>query len=127
MRKIVTELKDNHKELGEQELDGQKTIVFEAEGPNEQIKIWADPETALPVRIELTVGNMFVIMKNFQIDPPVDESLVSMEPPAGYTLKESDISLGDSTEQDFIETLRIWAKVIGDGVFPDTRIAEASI
>ena len=119
MRKIITELKDNHKELGEQELDGRKTVVFEAKGRNEEIKIWADPKTALPVRIELSIGDMFVIMKNFQIDPPIDESVVSMEPPAGYTLKESDISLGDATEDDFIESLRIWAKVIGDGTFPD--------
>jgi len=119
IRKIVTELKDNHKELGEQELDGQKTVVFEASGSNERVKIWADPKTALPVRIELSIGQMFVIMKNFQFDPPIDESLVSMEVPAGYTLKETGISMGDATEEDFIESLRIWAKVIGDGIFPE--------
>ena len=42
-----------------------------------------------------------------------------MEVPDGYTLKETDFSMGDSTEEDFIESLRIWAKVIGDGTFPE--------
>ncbi len=119
MRKIIADLKDNHKELGEQELDGRKTIVFEAKGPNEVVKVWADPKTALPVRIELSIGQMFVIMKNFQFDSPIDESLMSMEVPAGYTLKETDISMGESNEEDFIESLRVWAKVIGDGTFPE--------
>jgi len=119
MRKIIADLKDNHKKLGEQELDGQKTIVFEAGGANEVVKVWADPKTALPVRIELSLGQMFVIMKNFEFDPPIDDSLVSMEIPAGYTLKETEVSMGNATEQDFIESLRIWAKVIGDGIFPD--------
>jgi hypothetical protein len=119
MRKMITELQDNHKELGEQELDGQKTIVFEASGRNERVKIWADPKTAHPIRMELRIGQLFVIMKNFQFDPPIDESLVSMEVPDGYTLEKTDISMGDATEEDFIESLRIWAKVIGDGIFPE--------
>jgi outer membrane lipoprotein-sorting protein len=119
MRQIISDLKDNHKKLGEQELDGKKTIVFEAGGRNERVKVWADPETALPVRIELGIGQMFVIMKNFQFDPSIDESLLSMEVPAGYTLKETGVSMGEATEEDFIESLRVWAKVIGGGTFPD--------
>ena len=127
MRKIIADLKDNHKELGEQELNGQKTIVFEAGGSNEVVKVWADPETALPVRIELTIGQMFVIMKNFQFDPDIDESLVSMNVPDGYELKETDVSMGNATEEDFIESLRIWAKVIGDGIFPDEIGSESAM
>ena len=119
MRKIIADLKDNHKSLGEQELNGKKTIVFEAKGSNEVVKVWADPETALPVRIELSLGQMFVIMKNFEFNPDIDESLVSMNVPSGYTLKETDVSMGNATEKDFIESLRIWAKIIGDGIFPD--------
>ncbi|MBN1805005.1 MAG: zf-HC2 domain-containing protein [Sedimentisphaerales bacterium] len=118
MRKILADLKNNHKSLGEQQLNGQKTIVFEAGGSNEIVKVWADPETALPLRIELNLGQMFVIMKNFQFDPALDQSLVSMKVPAGYALKETGVSMGNATEADFIESLRIWAKVIGDGTFP---------
>jgi hypothetical protein len=119
LREVITKLKDNHQELGEQEIDGRKAVVFEARGHNQGVKVWADPETALPIRVELTLGQMFLIMKNFQFDPPIDESLVSMDVPAGYTLDETEYDMTDVTEQDFIESLRIWAKIIGDGTFPE--------
>jgi len=119
LRQVITKLKDNHQELGEQEIDGRKAIVFEAQGRNQGVKIWADPKTALPIRIELTLGQMFSIMKNFQFDPPIDDSLVSMDVPAGYNLDETEYDMTDVTEQDFIESLRIWAKIIGDGTFPE--------
>jgi hypothetical protein len=127
LRQAVTNLKDNYEELGEQEIEGRKTIAFQASGPNEGIKIWADPETALPVRIELGVGQMFVILKNFQFDAPIDDSLMSMDVPTGYTLKEAGFDFTDATEQDFIESLRIWAEVIGDGTFPDAIGTESTM
>jgi predicted anti-sigma-YlaC factor YlaD len=119
LRQVITKLKDNHQELGEQEIDGRKAVVFEARGHNQGVKIWADPKTALPIRIELTLGQMFSIMKNFQINPQIDDSLVSMEVPAGYTLDKTEFDMTNVTEEAFIESLRIWAKVIRDGTFPE--------
>ena len=119
LREVITNLKDNYRELGEQVIDGQKTIVFEASGPNESVKIWASPITAIPVRIELTLGQMFLILKNFEFDVPIDESLMSMEIPAGYTYKESEIDFSNINEQDFIESLRVWAEVMYDGTLPE--------
>jgi outer membrane lipoprotein-sorting protein len=119
LRQVITKLRDDYEELGEQEVEGRKTIAFRAVGRNEAVKIWADPKTALPVRIELTLGQLFVILKNFQFDPLIDEALMSMEVPAGYTLEKTDIDFTDVDEQDFIESLRIWAEVIRDGTFPD--------
>jgi len=119
MRKIITALKDNNENLGEQEIDGRKAILFEAKGSNEQIKIWADPKTALPIRVELNLGQMFWILKNFQINPQIDESLVSMSVPDGYTAGKEELDMKDATEKDFIECLRVLAKIIGDGTFPD--------
>jgi hypothetical protein len=119
LKQAITNLKDNYEELGEQEIEGRKTIAFQAAGPNEGVKIWADPETALPVRIELRIGQMFVILKNFQFDAPIDDSLMSMDVPTGYTLKEAGFDFTDATEQDFIESLRVWAEVLRDGTFPE--------
>jgi hypothetical protein len=119
LREVITNHKDNYHELGEQVIDGQKTIVFEASGPNESVKIWADPKTAIPVRIEMTSGQMSAILKNLEFDVPVDESLISMEIPAGYTYKESEVDFSNINEQDFIEGLRVWAEVIYDGIFPE--------
>ncbi len=124
LREVITNLKDNCHELGEQTIDGQKTIVFEAGGPNESVKIWADPKTAIPVRIELTKGQMFAILKNLEFDVPIDESLISMEIPAGYTYQESEVDFSNINEQDFIECLRVWAEVIYDGIFPENLGSE---
>jgi hypothetical protein len=59
-------------------------------------------------------------MKNFEFDADVDESLVSMDVPDGYTLEKKELELGNASEEDFVESLRIWAEIIGDGTFPDS-------
>jgi outer membrane lipoprotein-sorting protein len=126
IRKIIAELQDNYEELGEQEIDGQKAVGFVIRGPNEEVKIWADPKTALPIRMELSIGQLFVILKNFQFDVPIEDSLISMDVPEGYTLQETKFDLSGSTEQDFIEGLRVWAKVM-DGRFPEALSTENSM
>ena len=123
LRQVVVKLQDNYEELGEQEIDGQKAIGFVARGPNEEVKIWADAKTALPIRIELRVGQFFSILKNFQFDVPIEDSLISMDVPEGYTLQETKFDLSGSSEQDFIEGLRVWARV-HDGRFPEALSTE---
>ncbi|MGD8500234.1 MAG: zf-HC2 domain-containing protein [Phycisphaerales bacterium] len=129
VRQIVTQLQEGQVEqLGEQVIDGQKAVMFVGRGQNEQVTIWADPETAHPMRIEAKIGQEFsFIMKNFEFDADVDESLVSMEVPDGYTLEKTEIELGNSTEEDFVESLRIWAEIIGDGTFPEAIGTESAM
>jgi hypothetical protein len=129
LRKVIINLQDDPdiEELGEQQLDGQRAIAFAARGPNEEVKIWADPETAVPIRVELQAGLLFAVMKNFEFDVPIDESLISMDVPAGYTLQETEFDLSGATEQDFIESLRIWAEVLLDGRFPETIGTESTM
>jgi outer membrane lipoprotein-sorting protein len=120
VRQIIAQLQEGQvQDLGEQTIDGQKAIGFVGRGQNEEVTIWADPQTALPIRIEAKIGQEFsFIMKNFQFDAPVDESLISMDVPEGYTLQKTNIDLGNATEEDFVESLRTWAEIIGDGTFP---------
>jgi outer membrane lipoprotein-sorting protein len=128
LRQVIRQVKDGQVEkIGEQVIDGQKAVVFVGRGQNEEVTIWADPETGHPLRIELRVGQMYTIMKNFKFDAYVEDALVSMDVPDGYTLQKTNIDLGDATEQDFIESLRIWAKVLGDGVFPEAIGIEATM
>ncbi len=103
--------------LGEQEFDGRKAIGFA--GPNDELKIWADPKTAVPIRVELRLGKLFVVLKNFKFDEPIDDSQVSMDVPDGYTLAGAEIDFTKGTEEDFIASLRIWAEVLLDGKFPE--------
>ena len=118
---IIGQLQDGQvEELGEQVIEGQKADVFVGRGQNEQVTIWADPQTARPIRIEAQIGqDLSFTMKNFEFDADVDESLVSMDVPEGYALQKTDIALGNATEEDFVESLRIWAEIIGDGTFPE--------
>jgi hypothetical protein len=121
LRDIITRLRENPdiENLGEQLIDGCKVIGFRGKDPNDEVIIWADAVTALPVRVDLRVGQMSAVLKNIEIDAPVDESLLSMDVPAGFTKKDTQLDLGNATEQDFVESLRVWAKVLGDGTFPD--------
>jgi len=129
VREIVTKLKDHPEwqvtELGEREIDGQRAIGFGVNGGDQQLMVWADPRMAVPIRIELRRRqSVIAIFKNIEFDVPVDDSLVSMEVPAGYTLHEGELNLSDFNEQDFIETLRIWAELLHDGKFPNGLSAE---
>ena len=120
LRGVIQQVQDGRVEkIGEKVIDGQRVIGFVGRSPNEEVTIWADPKTAHPIRIELHIGSTYAVMKNFQFDTPVDETLVSMEVPDGYTLQKKDIDFSDATEKDFVESLRIWAEIIGDGTFPD--------
>lgn len=127
LRKVVIDNKDNYRELGEIVIDGRKTIAFEAGNQNESVLIYADPKTAVPVRIDLTLGQTFTILDNFQFDFPVDESLVSMEVPAGYIFKQEELDFTSASEEDFIESLRIWASIINDGIFPEDIGSENAV
>ncbi len=118
LRKVITDLQNNPdfeaEKLGEKEIDGQKVIGFLAG----EFTIWADAETALPVRIEVQ-SPLSVVFKNFQFDVPVEESLVSMDVPDGYTEQKKVFDMTTSTEQDLVECLRIWAELLLDGNFPE--------
>jgi hypothetical protein len=128
-------------DLGEKEINGQKAVGFYVKGLNVELTIWANKKTSLPIRIEFTEGKTFTVIKNIEFDVPLEESLVSMEVPAGYTLKDMTLNVEDSspedlpldkaevdftkgTEEDFIESLRILAKVLLDGMFPESISTE---
>ncbi|MCK4959567.1 MAG: hypothetical protein KAT00_09200 [Planctomycetes bacterium] len=106
-------------ELEMKEINGRMATGFHARCPGAEITIWADAETALPVIIEQKSGQVAVTLKDFQFDADMDPSLFSMEVPQGYEVKQTEIDLFGSTEEDFIEGLRLMAEVIFDGEFPD--------
>jgi len=105
---------------GLQEIDGIEYMVFAAHGDNQTITIWADPETALPIRIEQKTPNMQITCDNMEFDIELDEADFSMEIPDGYVTRDAGVDFTDSSESGFVETLRIWAEVIEDGHFPDS-------
>lgn len=128
VRDIVQNIADHPQDvqdLGRRDIDGRSTVGFLIKNPNEKLQIWADLKKATPVRIELYGHQAVVILKNIEFDIPVDDSLVSMDAPAGYTVKDAELKMGDFTEADFVYGLRAWAQIVNDGTFPDTFSAAA--
>jgi len=107
-------------ELGQMEIDGQKAIGFLVRSHNEEVTIWANARTARPIRIELRYGQTRYVLKNIEFDVPVDESLVSMDVPDGYTLSDQDFDMSKFTEQDFVTTLRLLVEHFHNGNFPES-------
>jgi outer membrane lipoprotein-sorting protein len=123
MRNIITELENNPdvsvQSLGEKEIDGRTATGFRATDSDGEVTVWADTETSLPIRIEQTWGQMQFVCTDFQFDIELNESLFSMEIPEGYSEPaQGELSIEGTTEQDLVKTLRIWAEVILDDVFP---------
>ena len=83
---------DASKRLADEVIDGQKVSVFRTEikeqkpVPRQFWKVWADPETKLPIRMEPIPQNDKEPMAiyDFAFDQPLEPSLFSFEPPKGY-------------------------------------------
>ena len=106
---------------GLEEIGGKDYIVFVASDNRDTVTVWADPKTALPIRIEQKTPNMQIVCDNLQFDVVFDESRFSMEVPDGYAIQDAGaVDFSNASESAFIETLRIWAEIIEDGQFPDS-------
>ncbi len=76
--------------LGRKTIDGRTVIGFLLRQDLADTKIWADPKTALPVRVEVTVREpaLHIVMTDFETGMELDESLFSLEAPKGYTTQD---------------------------------------
>ena len=109
--------------LGETVTDGRRVVGFRITSPEQELRLWGDPKTGLPTRIEATVAIMpqiKITMSDFAFNVPVDESLFSLEPPAGYKIDVEDYASDDSPskEKELIDMFREFGKWSG-GRFPD--------
>jgi outer membrane lipoprotein-sorting protein len=111
-------------ELGEKEIDGQAAKGFRVTKNDATTTVWISADTDELVRVEMEFANnpvMNTVMSDFQMNVPLDDSLFSLEPPAGYEKlpfkTQADVST--VTEQDLVEFFEIWVKYwSNDGTFP---------
>ena len=85
-----------------------------------QTDVWAHPDTSRPVRVETTTLNepvIKVVMTDFEYGIELDESLFSLDPPEGYTVREMTVDMSKPETQDLADTLRYCAEN-SDGLFP---------
>jgi outer membrane lipoprotein-sorting protein len=110
------------KRLGKREIDGQEAVGFwvrKAMNGMGDMTLWADPQTARPIRIELAGelgADIHMVMNNFRYDVDLDPSLFSLEPPVGYSTQTINMTL--PVEADLLRTLRMVAEH-NKGVFPE--------
>lgn len=115
---IESHLADSNVEPEEQtnlQIDGRKAIGYSIGDASERVTIMADAKTGQPLQIEMESGH---VLKNFEFDIAISEEEVSLDPPAGYTMRQSQMDFSNLSETDMIEGLRVWAQYLGEGSFP---------
>jgi outer membrane lipoprotein-sorting protein len=94
---------------GRATVDGREADVYTVSLPEGGMRMWVDPASELPSRVELTPrgadsNEAIVVMSSFRWDVPIDESLFLLDIPVGYTLRRLD---AEPTEADLVRLLRI--------------------
>jgi outer membrane lipoprotein-sorting protein len=109
--------------LGKKEIDGRQAVGFRAHDSllgdaRGEMTLWADAETARPIRIELTsemLAGVRMVMNNFRYDVALDPSLFSLALPPGYATQAMNMTM--PVEDDLLRTLRTIAEH-NKGLFP---------
>lgn len=103
-------------EIGVKNIDGHVAKGFRSSNEINDITVWADVQTKLPVLVKVVhVGQgRIIIMSDFTFDVKLDEALFSTTAPEGYTVEKV---MERSTEKDLVEGLRAVA-VFLEGKFP---------
>jgi outer membrane lipoprotein-sorting protein len=113
-----------HEAIGEKQFGGATAVGYRFTDLDKVITLWGDPKTGLPIRVEHTFVNApesKSIMTDFVFDAALDESLFSIEPPAGYSVFRNQVDASAPGEKDLIDSLRHYSDLFG-GAFPDSFV-----
>lgn len=108
--------------VGRERIGGVEAEGYRVEERGMPLVAWIDPATRLPLRIDIEakVAGKEVrgTMTDFQLDPPLDDSLFRADPPAGYAVQTMNGGLVfDKPEAAVVRVLRSVAERTG-GTFP---------
>jgi len=116
--------------LGTETINGRRAEGFRVQLGAVEVKIWADPKTMLPVRVEQTSTSgpkVHIVMTDFQVDVDLDESLFTLEVPKDYTVQQTtQLDLAKKPIAYLAETLKMVAEE-NNSVFPPTLRGEEGI
>jgi outer membrane lipoprotein-sorting protein len=121
---------DKVERLDAETIDGRPAQGYRIQLGAVEVKIWADPKTMLPIRVEETTSGgaeVRIVMTDFQVGMDLDKSLFSLDVPEGYTVQQTaEIDLAKKPMAYLAETLKMVAEQ-NDGVFPATLRGEQGI
>jgi Predicted periplasmic protein (DUF2092) len=107
--------------VGERVIGDVRARGFRVKEQGQDITVWVDPQKKLPILIEFTgtVGNLEFrgTYSDIQLDPPLDDALFRLDPPAGYAVRRVNTRLQMTFEEAVARHLRTYADVSG-GRFP---------
>jgi outer membrane lipoprotein-sorting protein len=118
----------NGKPAGEKLIGKTKVQGFRVqEATGQELFIWVDPETRSPIQVEISGkfggGQTYrSLISEFELDPKLDDSLFSLDPPQGYKLNTQNLSLVEDNdagtpEDAIVKLLRMYAEKSA-GSFP---------
>jgi outer membrane lipoprotein-sorting protein len=110
------------KPVGRERIGNVEAEGFRVEEKGGTTVAWVDPKTRLPIRIDVTNTYLnkpvHATLTDFQLDPPLDDSLFRAEPPEGYSVQTINGSmLFARPEVAVISLLRLYAEHY-NGTFP---------
>ena len=76
--------------LGQKVVTGRRTVGFRYQENNEQMTVWADPKTRLPVRIAMASGaepESLKVWSDFEFDIEMDQSMFDTRIPEGFKVE----------------------------------------
>jgi outer membrane lipoprotein-sorting protein len=105
------------------DIDGALCDGYQVAQGDMTTTVWLNAKTGDVVQVEhkyASAPGMNTIMKNIQLDPPLEDSLFSLTPPAGFKQMGEIKGSGSSSqnEQTFVDWLRWWAGGNVDETFP---------
>ncbi len=118
IERLMADPNFEQEEQFQRQIDGRKAIGYSLGNDRERVTILADAKTGAPLQIELEWGRETCILKNFEFNIPISEDQISLDPPAGYTMRQTQMDFSNLSEKDLVESLRVWAKYFRDGTFP---------
>jgi outer membrane lipoprotein-sorting protein len=108
--------------LDPKEIDGIVCKGYMVRQDDLTTTVWTDAKTGDLVQVEqkyASAPGMNRIIKNIKFDVDLDDSLFSLEPPAGLkTFGEMKDNPAEQSEQTFIDWLKFWAQSNTDETFP---------
>jgi outer membrane lipoprotein-sorting protein len=110
-------------QLAPKDIDGIECDGYQVAQGDMTTIVWLDTKTGDVAQIELKYASapgMNTIMKNIKLDVPLEDSLFSLIPPAGYKELGGEIKSNTviQTEETFVNWLRWWANGNIDETFP---------
>jgi outer membrane lipoprotein-sorting protein len=130
MRKMTAK---DAQELGEEKVDGRVMRKFKLVRLEQEMTVWVDPDTHLPVKVETELHTgaatrpaTHAVMSDFEWNVAVNELEMSVTPPPGYIVETSKLDASPPSERDLIASLRVLAEA-NDGRFPDQLDSSAMV